>query len=218
MNHRDYKNFAPDRYYHVYNRGNAKADIFREDSDYTFFLSRLKENLFPPHTDTASSEAFLLKRAVLPPDSYSLVSYCLMPNHFHFLLKQRTDVSISRLILKLNTSYAKRFNAKYQQTGHLMQDQFKAILVDTNDYLLRLSMYIHNNPVTARLVKNPEDWPWSSYKEHIAALVHEPVCGICDVGIITDQFASVADYKKFATQGLELLRERKDMEKLLIDL
>ena len=141
MNHRDHKNFTPDRYYHVYNRGNAKADIFRDDADYAFFLGRLKESLFPPPMDEVLEKGLLLQRSILPPDSYSLANYCLMPNHFHLSIKQCTELSISRLLSKVTTSYAKYFNLKYKRIGHLMQDQFKAILVDTNDYLLWLSAY-----------------------------------------------------------------------------
>lgn len=117
MKNRDYKQFGAGEYYHVYNRGNGKQNIFLDNDDFSFFLWRLRQNLFPSAEDGG-------RRVQLPADSFSLISYCLMPNHFHFLIKQNSDIPTSKLLLKICTSYSIYFNKKYNRFGHVFQDQF----------------------------------------------------------------------------------------------
>jgi len=229
MKNRDYKNFAQGNYYHVYNRGNAKETIFQDNADYLLFLSRLKENLFPSADYEAGNPrrrkhgTARSRRIQTPPNSFSLGCYCLMPNHFHFLIKQCTELPIGRLISKIGTGYSKCFNQKYERVGNVFQDAFKAISVEKNDYLTWLSVYIHANPVVAGLVKHPADWPWSSYKEFIFALnmrgiLGSPaVLGLCETEIITNQFTTAAEYEKLVLESAELIREKKEMESLWID-
>ena len=107
MNNRDYKEFAKDEIYHIYNRGVSKMDIFIDEQDFKVFLSRLKENLFSELIDYSLLPKQVIRRKVLPPNSYDLISYCLMPNHFHILIKQNTNLSISKIILKVFTGYSK---------------------------------------------------------------------------------------------------------------
>jgi putative transposase len=157
MNTRDYKQYGKGEYYHIYNRGNLKADIFLDDEDYKSFLFRLQRNLFP------EEDFSKIRTQKLPANCFSLVAYCLMPNHYHLLIRQNTDLPTSKLITKICTSYAKYFNKKYDRVGHLFQDKFRQALVDNDSYLLWLSAYIHQNPAVARLVDKPEMYPWSSY-------------------------------------------------------
>lgn len=96
----------------------------------------------------------------------SILSYCLMSNHFHFLLKQETDLPITAFMLRLSTSYAKYFNIKYKEVGSLFQGRFKAKLVETDEYLLHLSRYIHRNPISTPGVELTY-FPWSSYSAYI---------------------------------------------------
>src|SRR3989344_6845391 len=130
MNNRDHKLCAPGEYYHIYNRGNGKQDIFLNSEDYRFFIKRLNFNLYPPDED---DETIRIQK--LPPNSFSLLCYCLMPNHFHLLIKQNGDISTSILVKKLCTSYSKFFNKKYNKVGHVFQDRFKQINVSDNEYL-----------------------------------------------------------------------------------
>ena len=148
-------------------------NIFKDDQDYRVFISRLTENLFP-NRKTISLEGRLqgkshtpYLRKLLPDGVFSLVAYCLMPNHFHLLLKQNTELPLSKLILKVCSSYSKYFNKKYERVGALFQDRFKTECVDKNEYLLWLSSYIHLNPRIANLVKSDLDWKWSSYPEYL---------------------------------------------------
>ena len=205
MNVRDYKLFAPDNYYHIYNRGNAKQNIFLDNQDFNFFISKLKQNLMPNDEDKT-------RMILLPPNSFSIINYCLMPNHFHILLKQNIEIPTSKLLSKLCTSYSKYFNKKYDRVGHVFQDQFKQVLIDGNSYLVWLSAYIHQNPKVAGLVSKPEDYKWSSYGEFVKG-----DNGLCDKEIITSQFKSTNDYKKFVESSFEIIKNKKDLEDLLLD-
>ena len=91
-----------------------------------------------------------------------------MPNHFHLLVEQCSDIPISKLISKICASYSKYVNNKYNLIGHTFQDCFKAVLIEDNPQLMWTSTYIHMNPVKDGLVKNPEEYKWSSYKDFIS--------------------------------------------------
>ena len=114
--------------YHVYNRGNRKNKIFLNVKDYQRFLRKLKE--------------YTKKFDV------SLVCYCLMPNHFHLLLVQKDESAITKFMLSLCTSYSKYFNIKHELVGRLFQARFRAKIVETDEYLLHLSRYIHLNSIS----------------------------------------------------------------------
>ncbi|MDQ3018263.1 MAG: transposase [bacterium] len=160
MNNRDYKNFAPKNFYHIYNRGNNKQNIFIDQNDYLFFLLKLCSIL-----GLTKSQIVSYRAQSLPKDSFTILSYCLMPNHFHILIRQNENIPIGKLMSKLCTSYSKYFNKKYARSGALFQDQFKSIIVSTDSYLFWLTLYIHLNPVRAFLAIKPQDYKWSSYYE-----------------------------------------------------
>jgi REP element-mobilizing transposase RayT len=128
--------------YHVMNRGNAGENIFRSNRDREKFLEYIEK----------ATERFLL----------NVHAYCLMNNHFHILLETQKS-NLSRALQWCSVSYAGYFNRKYGRIGHLLHGRFKSILVDADEYLKQLSRYIHLNPVRAGLVKQPVDYPWSSY-------------------------------------------------------
>ncbi len=147
MPHRDVPLVAGE-YYHIYNRGNNRQDVFFEEENYVFFLRRLREHLTQP------DDPFV-----------TLVAYCLMPNHFHLLLQPRDD-DLSHHLQLFSISYTKAINKRYNRVGALFQGSFQAKRVDRNEYLLHLSRYIHLNPVQAGLITRPEDWAFSSYREY----------------------------------------------------
>lgn len=132
-------------YYHVFNRGSEKRIIFLYKNDYQNFLDRIQKN----------KKKF----------DVTLLTYCLMPNHFHFLMKQGKDGSIQEFMNAIQLGYAKYFNTKNQRVGPLFQGRFKAKIVETDEYLLELSAYIHRNPTSLgySLVK----YPYSSYREYV---------------------------------------------------
>lgn len=186
MRNRDYKQFAQGGIYHIYNRGVGKMKIFLDNEDYEMFLSRLEENLFPEKIDSSNFSWAEKRRKLLSPNSFDLVSYCLMPNHFHLIIQQLSTVSLSSLLLKVCTSYAMYFNKKYERVGTLFQDQSKAVLIETNEQLLWTSFYVHKNPLEAEIVKELSDHKWNSYLEY-AGLENR---SLCKKGILIGQFNS----------------------------
>jgi putative transposase len=157
MNFRDYKNLLKGGIYHVYNRGNNKKIIFHDPDDYTFFTMRLYQNLSLIPIETGPRK-YTIKS--LPPGSFELIGYCLMPNHFHILIKQNTDLSLTVLMSKLCTSYSKYFNKKYDGSGTLFQDQFKAVPITKQKQLEHLMLYVYENPVKAGLINNAKNYPY----------------------------------------------------------
>jgi putative transposase len=139
------RNWFPGATYHVMMRGNRKSPIFHESKDFRKYLDYLQ----------VSSERF----------PFILHSYCLMHNHIHLLL-ETIEHSPGQLFRKVNTAFALYYNRKYDVVGHLFQGRYKAKLVDTTSYLLGVSKYIHLNPVEAKLVKDPAQYPWSSYSSY----------------------------------------------------
>ena len=133
--------------YHITNRGNRQEIIFRESIDYIVYLGILKETL-----------------KFYENDNYKLISYCLMSNHVHLLLKTgRKDPSF--FMRRVNSMYARYFNSKYQYIGHLFQGRYFSNLINNVIELLEVSRYIHLNPVRAKMVDSPEKYMWSSYNK-----------------------------------------------------
>jgi len=172
MGNRDYKNFTKGHIYHLYNRGNNKEIVFRDEQDYRTFLFRLglvleikRENLNKCEITESPKSRIRIKG--LKSDSFKLHAFCLMPNHIHILIEQCGDESISILLLKVFTSFSRYINSKYKRVGHVFQDRFKSVKIETNPQLMLVSSYIHMNPVKDSIVNNPEEYKWSSYNDFI---------------------------------------------------
>ncbi len=133
--------------YHIYNRGVNYGDIFFTRANWIFFLVRLREHC--------------------PAESGVVVAYCLMPNHYHFIIQVRCDDFGRKAMQPLMVSYTKAINRQEGRVGSLFQGPFQARRVETDGDLVHLSRYIHLNPVTAGYVAHPEDWEFSSYRDYI---------------------------------------------------
>ena len=203
MARRDYKEFAIRETHHAFNRGNDKMDIFRDDEDYRFFLRRLGEALYPANEARGTKGRHV--RKALPADSFSLVAFCLMPNHFHLLILQKTDLPISALMLKILTSYSKYFNKKYGRVGSLFQDQYKTTRIQGNTQLLHTSAYIHNNPLIGKLTSMPEAYPYSSFYEYMTGGVT-----LSQPNTVLEQFVGTAAYRDFVAESLEITKRNKE--------
>ena len=129
--------------YHITSRGNARENIYQDDDDRRDFLDLLDRSC---------------KR-----HAWVCHAYCLMPNHYHLLI-ETSQPTLSQGMKYLNGIYTQRFNRRHDRVGHVLQGRFKAILIDTEAYLLELSRYIVLNPVRAKLVHSAGNWPWSSYR------------------------------------------------------
>lgn len=153
-------------YYHVYNRGVEKRTIFKDDKDYANFLSRIESYMTPkkPIGEETPIRNTPYWRSKLEKNEVEIVCYCLMPNHFHFILKQKTKNGITRFLRRLSNSYVGYFNKKYDRAGTLFQGKFKAALIESEGYLLYLSRYIHLN---CQEVRPLDEYPYSSYWEYL---------------------------------------------------
>ncbi|MDF1828124.1 MAG: transposase [Legionellaceae bacterium] len=133
-------------YYHVMNRGAGRENIFHDDIDRKAFLNVI-------------DEAYI-------QFGLEVHAYCLMDNHYHLLIKT-PRANLSRIMRHINGVYTQRYNRRQKTDGALFRGRYKAILVDSDAYLLHLSKYIHLNPMSAKLVETLEDYAWSSYRAYI---------------------------------------------------
>jgi len=128
--------------YHIYDRGIAKRTIFKMPKDYFFFMLKI--------------EKYQMKYKI------NIIQYCLMPNHFHILIKTDSKPKkISTFMKCLKTSYAYYFNKKYNQSGHVFQGTFHAKPIISKKQMVDTIEYIKNNPIKKKLVKKAEDWPYA---------------------------------------------------------
>lgn len=175
---RPLRKFYKGGFWHTYNRGVAKQEIFREQEDYAFYLYKTKE---------------VLKKY---PDPVAIHAYNLLDNHIHHLVEQISNKATpSKFFATLHTSLGVHINKKYNRGGPLFQDRFKAKVIEKDDYLLGLSIYIHLNKILEKLqhtdrslitksklqelLKEAEDDPWNSYAVYL---------GLREDGITQDKF------------------------------
>jgi|SRR3954465_9564204 putative transposase len=152
----------PESTYHIYNRAHGKEKLFLSHENYKFFLLKYQQYIFP---------------------IANTFCYCLMPNHFHFLVQFKSENQLNLSSEKRNknsseflsaqfnnmfNSYSKAFNKKYGRKGSLFMRQFKRKKIDDTDYLKKIIHYIHRNPVESELCNFPEEWKYSSYKKLIS--------------------------------------------------
>lgn len=156
------KIYTEDGLYHVYNRGVEKRLIFHDREDYSKFLYLLKIYLTP--LDELRKEFPLLRSNIVRnnlANQVELLSFCLMPNHFHLLFHQTEKDSVTKLMRQIITAYSMYFNKRHDRVGPLFQSVFKAAPVETDEYLLQLSRYIHLNPLARGA--SLDEFEWSSY-------------------------------------------------------
>lgn len=165
------KVYVENGYYHIYNRGVEKRDIFLDKQDNAVFLRYLKEYLLPfDHPDLKELQTKNPRRR--PINCYKdikLLSYCLMPNHFHLFVKQKTKDGLKSFMKALSTNYVMYFNHKYEREGRLFQGVYRAALISTEPYYLHITRYIHQNP-SELLTKNQalHEYPYSSYLYYLS--------------------------------------------------
>lgn len=192
---------VPGEIYHIYNRGNDKRNIFTQPRDYSRFQKTFYYYQFvgpkPKFSDFTKSKLQTLNP--LKNERWvELMCYCLMPNHFHFLIKQLKENGIAKFLSDISNSYTKHFNIKYNHSGALLQGVFKSVRVETDEQLTHVSRYIHLNPIVTGLVKNLEDYRWSSYLEYITGNTF-----LCSSKEILNMFPSKEDYKKFVEDQID---------------
>lgn len=164
------KMYVENGYYHIYNRGVEKREIFLDEQDCSVFLHYLKMYLSPIEEllQLSLSHPELRIQRFIPLNlsaEIDLLSFSLMPNHIHLQIKQYTKDGIVKLLRRLSTGYVMYFNRKYKRIGSLFQNTYKATLIETDLYLLHLSRYIHLNPIKIQSVINFSEF--SSYPYYL---------------------------------------------------
>lgn len=206
--------FANNHFYHVFNRGVEKRMTFMDKRDYGRFTESLNyyrvkdQNVrfsFRGRTlDHKSNESALSLLA-------EIVCYCLMPNHFHLLLRQVTDNGITKFISKLSNSYTKYFNTKHRRVGPLFQGSFKAVRIESDEQLVHVSRYIHLNPLIDFITKDLKKYPYSSYLEYLGLK-----SGFCHKKYTMNNFTPES-YEKFVLDQEDYGRSIKLLERATHD-
>lgn len=143
----------------------------------------------------------------------NLYAWCLMPNHYHFVVKQKNDSDIQKCFQNMFNSYAQAFNKQQARTGPLFESRFKAVLVDNDNVLMHVCRYIHLNPVEGKLVTSPETWPYSNYADWLDGKKYI----LFDSYIRDTYFNSGKEYREFV-HDLDAERVRKKLSgKFFID-
>ncbi len=145
-----YEPLQKNRYYHIFNRGNSGVDLFFEEENYDYFLSLVKKYIIP---------------------IADILSYCLLKNHFHLLVRTKyveNEKTIAQNFSNLFNAYTKSINKRYNREGSLFQDRFKRIKITDDNYLIQLIVYINLNPVYHKFVDNVKDYKYSSYRAIIS--------------------------------------------------
>ncbi len=210
--------FQIDEFYHLYNRGNDKRKIFLTDNDYRRFICSLyaANSSEPIHLSDLrqwSKQIWEQKRKKTLVD---IGAYCLMPNHFHLLVREKGERGITTFMQKLLTSYSSYFNLKHGRTGKLFEGYFKATHVDNDPHLNYLYAYIHLNPVK---ITNPDGWPnkivrnataakifldgyhYSSYQDYLGRQRQEKV--ILNPAAFPNYFDDKINFKRFLADWMK---------------
>lgn len=206
------------RVYHIFNRGVNKQAIFFDRGDYTRFLKAAvhyktrnskfsyvlgAEKVSPLNNDTGSSGA----------PKVDVLAYCLMPNHFHFLIKQLEDGGITNFMRRLLNSYAHYVNIKQKRVGPLFTGRFKNVAMETDEQLLHVSRYIHLNPLVSGLTHDLGRYSWSSYSSYVGDREDK----LSAPEEIIGMFTSSARYREFVMDQAAYGKELERIKHLIFD-
>ena len=210
--------------YHVRTKSIAGFKIFNSDSEFTrmrdlyryygfekipssfSYFSRQKQINGKKKEEYLANSSKKAKRIV------DIIAYCIMPTHIHLILKQLKDEGISVFMKNILNSYTRYFNLKHKRKGPLWEGRFKRGWVDTDEYFIHLTRYIHLNPVTAYLTNKSEKWQWSSYGEYISKGENNNIC----------RFQKILDikpssYKKFVADNKDYQRQLAKIKHLTLE-
>lgn len=206
---------ATGKIYHIFNRGVNKQNIFFAEDDYRRFLQvathyltskRQFSHSKKPISDTVSEMAKIDSKV-------EVLAYCLMPNHFHLLVKQLGDRGITWYLQHVSNSYSHYIHTKYKRTGPLFEGPFKNVLIETDEQLIHVSRYIHLNPLVSNLIKNLNDYLWSSYSSYI----NDEKDPLCTTKTILGYFKGKKDYRQFVLDQIDYGKELQRIKHLTLD-
>lgn len=212
------RRFYSGSYYHIYNRGAHKQNIFHDEKDYQTFTKILAYYLLHPN-GTAESILNRVTHSKVPylvksteGTAYTLLAYCLMPNHFHFMLRQDSEtIKVSNLMKRLSITYAMYYNDRHHHSGAIFQGKYKNVLVENEYQWLYLSKYIHRNPAHLQGSVPCNLYPYSSYQNYLGNRVERWV----DTSVILAHHDRnpLKKYQEFVEDGGDV----GNIEKLTLD-
>lgn len=173
-------------YYHVYNQGLGSREIFIDNEDYQKFLYYLEAYTLTPAKvlERFPDLPVRLKDKNLS-DEIQLIAYCLMPDHFHLLVKQKLARSLPKLLKQITNAYTTYFNAKYHRYGAVMKGRYRAVLIESEFIVIQMVRFVHLNPQVAGLCPDPRSYAWSSINNHDKS------------NELLNHFGSVEEWEKF---------------------
>ena len=210
------KKFPQGKIHHIFNKSIANYPIFKDLDNSQRFIQTLdyynntlvQVNLgnFLKTNKDYSPELLTIKDGGL----IKFLAYCIMPDHYHLLVKILKENCLSKYINDVENSYSRFFNLKFKRKGPLWQSSFKSVQIKSNEQLLHVSRYIHLNPTTANLVDKPEDWIFSSYKYYLNSF-------ILNNYLIEISINDTNSYKKFCQANIDYQKKLKLIKKLILE-
>ncbi|MBM2820277.1 MAG: hypothetical protein HW405_37 [Candidatus Berkelbacteria bacterium] len=213
-----------DQVYHIFNRSIAEYKIFNNGEEFYRMMDLLK--YYQIRNEIKFSDFIQLKQVekngfdkffdIISKDkekTVQIIGYCLMPTHFHLIIKQLAEKGISSYIGSILNSYTHYFNARHKRKGPLWESKFKNVLVSKDEQLIHLTRYLHLNPTTALLVDKPEQWLFSSYNEYLS--LSDSTSTLCQYSDILD--IKPSEYKKIVNDRIAYQRDLAKIKKLLLD-
>ena len=170
--------YVAGNYYHIFNRGVERRAIFRKEENYVFLLRRLKQ--------------------ILAECDVTMIAYALLPNHYHWLVRQEGEEPAGRVPMRVFGSYTQAFNKAFARTGTLFEGPYKVIHVESDAYLRHLCRYIHANPVRHGMAMSPDLWPYSNYLEWVG----ERMGSLVDPLFVKAHFGTPNQYAQYVTEYL----------------
>jgi putative transposase len=211
--------FEKDQYYHIYNRGTDKRDVFMDKGDLYYFFDSLvisnKTSRIGDSYNSKNARKGEKKSAVQESNLVSIVTYCLLPNHFHLILKEETDGGISKFMQKVGNSYTKYFNKKHERSGSLFQGRFKSSLLAFEDSLNKTSNYVNLN-YKHHFIDPKNSLVKTSLFEFLGTELGEKICDKNEVDMIVKNSGGIDKFKSYLKKDSKIFTEEhnKDSKKL----
>lgn len=210
--------------YHVFNRSISLQPVFVDRRDYKRGLNLIKYYCvsnpsvkYSRFLSLSPEEQLVVLQENCGKDKIvDILCYCFMPNHFHFLLKQRMVNGIEDFIKKFEISYSRYFNLKNNRSGPLLQGRFKNVRIENDSQIIHVSRYIHLNPYSSHVVGNIEDlfkYDYSSFREYLSVGNNN----IASTKFILGLFKSRSDYRNFVVNHADYQRKLDDIKHLVFD-
>lgn len=203
--------------YHICNKSIANFGIFQSEFNAQRFLETVdcynKIHVWTSFSQALKNNNYEYSNIIFPKEDpiIKFLSYCIMPDHYHLLIKVLINYSIAKYLNDIENSYTRYFNIKFHRKGPLWQSNYKVVPITSNEQLLHVSRYIHLNPTTAKLVEKPEDWLFSSYKDIISNKE------LLQVHLSEISIRSRNHYQKFVENNRDYQIKLKQIKRLLLD-